>query len=359
MKLLIVTHSLGYGGVPKTVSTLSQEWAKCHEVIIACLDSDTSDPPFDYAGRVVYLRTPATNSYIGKIYNLVMRSARLLRLIRRERPHQIISFSEMSNIPAIFASALAGRLSRLSISTHDDPATFPLWYRLCMFSIYRLPARWIAVSEGARQHSASISGLPLEKISFIPNAIPVKNLQDVARETTPPLPGRYILGVGRLAPQKGFDRLLRAFHVLDRPDLDLVILGDGPEKESLLRLARELGIESRLHLPGFLPDTKAWCRHSVCFVLSSRHEGWPLVLMEALVNECAIVSFTCDFGPSEILEDGKYGLLVPEGDIKALAEAVARVLDDDVFRRRLAVGGPERAKMFSAAKIAPRWIREE
>ena len=205
----------------------------------------------------------------------------------------------------------------------------------------------------------SIAGLPLEKISFIPNPLAVKDLQDTERETAPPLPGRYILGVGRLTSQKGFDRLLRAFHLLDRPDLQLAILGKGPERESLLRLARELGVESRLHLPGFVLDLKAWYRHAACFVLSSRHEAWAVVLMEALMNECPIVSFDCDFGPSEILKDGKYGLLVPEGNIKGLAEAMTRVLDDDVFRERLKAGSRERAKAFSADKIAPRWIREE
>lgn len=156
--------------------------------------------------------------------------------------------------------------------------------------------------------------------------------------------------------QKRFDLLLRAFHLLGRPNLHLAILGEGPERESLLLLAHELELKNRLHLPGWVDDLEAWYRHAACFVLSSRHEGWPNVLMEALANGCPTVSFDCDFGPSEILEGGKWGLLIPEGDVKALAAGIARVLDDDALRRRLAAEGPKRAREFSVEKIAPRWL---
>ena len=81
--------------------------------------------------------------------------------------------------------------------------------------------------------------------------------------------------------------------------------------------------------------------------------------MEALANGCPVVSFDCDHGPSEILEDGKYGLLAPEGDVGALAEGIVRVLDDDALRRNLAAGGPERARTFSLEKIAPRWLEAD
>ena len=357
MKILVVVHQLRGGGVERVISLLSQEWAKCHEVIIVSLDLDTSETPFDYGGRIIYLRTPAAHSFIRKIFHFVVRPARLLRLIRRERPDRIISFTEMANIPAILASALAGCLSRLSISTRDNPATFPWWYKLCMFSLHRLPARWVAVSEGVRRDLASTYRAPLEKTSFIPNPVVVKDPQDAARETAPPLPGRYILGIGRLVGQKRFDLLLRAFHLLGRPNLHLAILGEGPERESLLLLAHELELKNRLHLPGWVDDLEAWYRHAACFVLSSRHEGWPNVLMEALANRCPAVSFDCDYGASEILEGGKWGLLIPQGDVKALAGGIARVLDDDTLRWQLAARGPEQAKAFSTDKIAPCWLR--
>ena len=387
MKILVVIQTLRGGGAERAVSLLSREWAKSHEVTIALFDASGID--YDYGGRIVDLRGPADapdnpNAFTKKIHNADMRSmplsglvrrpppgivkdarsigmypALLLPLLRRERPDRVISFLERANVPAIIASALTGRLPRLTISVRDDPATFPSRYRLVAPLLYRLPARVVAVSEGVRRGVASTYRLPPERTSFIPNPVVMRNAQDAARETPPSLPERYMLGAGRLAPQKGFERLLRAFHRLDRPALHLAILGEGPERANLLRLARELGLESRLHLPGFVADVETWYRHASCFVLSSYHEGWPNVLMEALANGCPVVSFDCDYGPSEILEGGKYGLLAPEGDVGALAEAVARVLDDDALRRNLAAKGPGRARAFSVEKIAPLWLEAD
>ena len=99
-------------------------------------------------------------------------------------------------------------------------------------------------------------------------------------------------------------------------------MGEGPERARLIGMALELGIEEYVHLPGFVTDVDTWYRHAECFVLSSRHEGWPMVLMEAMANGCPVVSFDCDYGPSEILEDGANGLLVPEGDVEGLAAAM-------------------------------------
>ena len=387
MKILIVVHKVGGYGVQRVVSLLSREWAKSHEVTIATFDA--SEAAYDYGGRIVDLRdlvdtreNPGTfirKTYnvdmrsmpllgllrrkmpdvIKDIYNIGMRSAWLLSLLRRERPDRIISFTEAANIPAIIASALTGRLPRLTISAHGDSAKFSSLYRLPAFLLYRLPVRIIAVSEGTKRWLARICHLPLERISFIPNPIVMKNAQDAVRETTPPLPERYVLGVGRLALQKGFERLLRAFHRLDRPTLHLVILGEGPERMNLLRLACELGLETRLHLPGHVAAVETWYRHAACFVLSSRYEGWPMVLGEALANGCPVVSFDCDHGPSEILEDGKYGLLAPEGDVAALTGEIARVLDDDALRRDLAARGLERVRMFNPEKIASRWLEAD
>ncbi len=360
MKILVVSPNLHGGGAERTVSLLSQEWAKSHEVTIALFDA--SGMAYDYGGRIVEILEPAwpvpfNFFHLRGAYNICMRMARLARLIRRERPDRIISAWEYTNVSAIIASALTGHLSHLIISMHIKPAyALPFFRdRLQALLFYRLPGRVIAVSEGVRRELASTCRLPPERISFVPNPVVMKN----ARETAPPLPKRYMLGVGRLAPQKGFELLLRAFHRLDRPALHLAILGEGPERANLLRLARELGLESRLHLPGHVADVETWYRHAACFVLSSRWEGWGNVLMEALANGCPAVSFDCDYGPSEILEGGKYGLLAPEGDVGALAEAMARVLDDDALRRNLAAKGPERARAFSPETIAPRWLEAD
>ena len=362
MKILIVIPTVRGYGVQRAMSLLSREWAKSHKITIAHFEA--LKPNFDYGGQTVDLLAPMLSFpfnpfHLRGAYNICLRAARLVRLIRHECPDRIISCMESANIPAIIASALTRHLPRLTVSVHVNPAKLSSRQRFLGFLLYRLPARVIAVSEGVKRGLVPMCHLPTERISFIPNPTVVKNAQDAARKTTPPLPERYVLGVGRLIPQKGFERLLRAFHRLDRPALHLAIVGEGPERVNLLRLACELGLESRLHLPGRVADVETWYRHAACFVLSSRHEGWPMTLGEALANGCPVVSFDCDHGPSEILEDGKYGLLAPEGNVAVLTGEIARVLDDDALRRGLAAKGLERVRTFSPEKIAPLWLEAD
>ena len=354
MKILVVIPTLQGGGAERVVSLLTQEWARSHEVIIALFDP--SRPAYNHGGQIVALRQlPGSANPLKKAYNTWVRSAWIRDLLRREQPDLILSFAEGANFPAIVAAALTGYLGRLSVSVHNDPMHVPMRYRRLLPWLYRLPARVIAVSKGVR-HGLDSVGVPAAKMSFIPNPIVVRDHQATANKSAPPLPHPFALGVGRLVHQKGFERLLEAFGRLNQSAVHLVVLGEGPERVNLLRMAHELGIEEYVHLPGFVTDVDTWYRHAECFVLSSRHEGWAMVLVEAMANGCPVVSFDCNYGPSEILEDGANGLLVHEGDVEGLAEAMGRVLSDQALRRDLAARGMERVKMFDVKEIAARWL---
>jgi len=138
-----------------------------------------------------------------------------------------------------------------------------------------------------------------------------------------------VLGAGRLAPQKDFATLIRAVARLRRERaVRLIVLGEGKERDRLRRLADDLGIGTDVDLPGFVAAPAAWMARADAFVLSSRWEGSPNVLLEALALGCPCVATQCPTGPDEILEDGRYGPLVPVGDDEAVARALERVLDD-------------------------------
>lgn len=334
MKILVVMPTLWGGGVERVVSLLSGEWAKSHQVTIASFDA--SKPDYAYGGRMVDLGTPEPRGYLRKTWWMARRTARLARLLCRERPDRVISFSEAANFCAILAVALAGRLNRLSVSVRTDVARLlPLYQRLIPL-FYRFPGRVIANSWGVKRGLEAV-GLPGERVSIIHNPVAFQGVREAG--FAPPLRGRYVLGAGRLAREKGFDRLLRAFRRLDRPDLRLAIVGEGEERARLLRLAGELGVEDRVHMPGRAADMTPWYRHAACFVLSSHYEGFPMVLVEAMAHGCPVVSFDCDYGPRELIEEGKTGLLAPEGDVEALA-----------------AGGRARVRAFAIEKIAPLWL---
>ena len=151
--------------------------------------------------------------------------------------------------------------------------------------------------------------------------------------------------------------LLSAFSLVRPDNLHLVVLGDGPERDDLLSRARRLRISDRVRFPGAVSDVSRWYRHAECFVLSSRNEGWPNVLVEAMAAGCPVVSFRCDYGPTEIVQDGTSGLLIAPGDVDALAHAIARVVTDRRLSASLSAGGVRRATWIASQAAASRWLR--
>ena len=353
MKVVVVINSLTSGGAERVVSTLTREWAKGHQVLTALFDA--SCPAYDYGGEVADLGTPSLRSPVNKLHNVLLRSARLARILRRERPDRIVSFMESANFPTIVAAAVTGLLDRLCVSVRCNPATIPGLHRLLIPVVYRLAERVVAPSTGVR-NALQRMGLPARKLSVIPN--PLSKRTDASTSPRGDAPQRYVLGVGRLEPEKGFDRLLKAFSKIDRPGIQLVILGDGIERAELLAISQELGITSQLHLPGVVADVDAWYRRADCFVLTSHYEGSPNVVVEAMANGCPVVSFDCAYGPAEIVEDGGSGILVPQDNIDGLSDAIQKVVSDRALRERLSKVGRQRAEAFSVDKIAPRWLNE-
>jgi glycosyltransferase involved in cell wall biosynthesis len=151
--------------------------------------------------------------------------------------------------------------------------------------------------------------------------------------------------VGRLCPQKGFDVLLEAFALVSAslPSARLVILGKGTDRGDLVRQAAALGIADRVDFPGWLPNPYALLSRATVFAMSSRYEGFPNALLEAMACGVPAIATDCPSGPSEILE-GKVGILVPMNDAKMLSDAVRKVLQDTALRDHLAREGRRRVE---------------
>ena len=359
MKIIVVISSLRGGGAERVVSILSREWVKSYDVTIVVFDG--SRIAYEYGGRIVDLRLPASGNPLIKARTAIVRAARLARLFRRERPDGIVSFMESANFPCIAAAAIARCLFRLRVSVRVDPRILRRGYRALMPRFYPLANGVVAPSDGIRKELIRM-GVPDSKISVIHNPVMANNPVTTTdagvaqgHANRAPEYGPFVLGVGRLHLQKGFDMLLRAFGRLDRTDLRLVILGEGSDREVIDSLARQLGIADRVHLPGAVSDVDRWYGSAECFVLSSRYEGWPNALMEALRTGCPAVSFDCPYGPAEIIDHGTSGLLVPQGDVHELSRAIAQVVGNPALRQRLAAGGRRRAKAFEATRIAGDW----
>jgi glycosyltransferase involved in cell wall biosynthesis len=214
---------------------------------------------------------------------------------------------------------------------------------------YRFANYVAAVSSGAAVDTANLAAIPVESVKVLHNPIPLRRLPNPeAKQLAENLwncpAGQRILTVGSLKAQKNHALLLRGFKAMSDKDVHLMILGSG-DQEPLRHLALELGILDRVVFAGFHVDPTPFYATADLFVLSSNYEGFGNVIVEALSFGLPIVSTDCPSGPAEILENGKWGTLVPVGDVTALAQAMAKALVAPVnhaaLKRRAADFSPE------------------
>ena len=283
------------------------------------------------------------------------RVLRLARYIGRERPDIVF----VNLLPAELAAFFARRLAQHLSGPRTFPPIVPIMRNVAkpgtrMTKRRRLLfpefAHVVAVSRGVAESLSTSVGVPAERITPIYNPT---FTPDIARraEAVPSHPWYrdggppVILGAGRLAPQKDFPTLIEAFRRVSaaRP-CRLVILGEGRLRPQLEGQVRALGLEECVSLPGWAENPYAFMSHAALFVLSSRHEGFPGVLIEALACGCPAASTDCPAGPSEILYDP--GLLAPVGDPEALSRVMLRALDRPVDKAALRA----RAARFSVER---------
>lgn len=287
----------------------------------------------------------------------------LVRYLRRERPQALLSAMTASNLLVLWARKLAGGPTRIVISEREHVQTQLReagWqYLLPMIRrMYPRADARVAVAKGVADAVSLVARIPRADVVAIYNPVYHDGMLALAKAPVdhpwlapdaPPV----VLGVGRLAPQKDFATLLRAFaRVRRQRRARLLILGEGVRRPELETLAGTLGVAADVGMPGFVENPHAYLARAAVFALSSRWEGLPRVVIEALAAGCPVVSTDCPGGPTEILEGGAWGRLVPVGDSRALAEALLATLDEAPPRDRLR----RRAQCFSVERSADGYL---
>ena len=223
--------------------------------------------------------------------------------------------------------------------------------RRAMVAAYGRLDALVALTEGDRERYARVLGGAV-RTERIPNSVSALGGPE------PVLGAPLVVAAGRLAHQKGFDRLIDAFAQVadDHPAWRVRICGKGELREPLQRRIDGAGLTGRVELAGAVKDMGAAMAQASVFVLSSRSEGFPLILLEAMGKGLAPVAFDCRTGPADIVDDRRNGLLVPDGDVDALAAAMGEMMADEDLRRRCAAAARETVRAYDmAAAIGPRW----
>ncbi len=349
LKLCIVRPTLGQGGADRVTLTLLRELdrrrfrpelalMRAEGALVGELPADV--PVHDLGGRRLW------TAWLP-----------LARLLRRRSPDVLLSTSSGANLIACLAHLVCRRPIRLVLSERnvlyrDQGRLKRRLQALLKRWLYRRADCVTAVSRGVAEDLARRLRLRPARMRVVYNPVVTPELATLAAaepphpwlaDTTP-----VVLGAGRLVPAKGFDHLLRAFAGLaTEPPPRLMILGEGPERPALERLATRLGIGDRVRLAGFDPNPFRYMSRCAVFVLASRFEGLPGVLIQAMACGAAVVSTDCPAGPAEIVHDGVDGFLVPVDDRPAMVATLARLLEDGALRSRIGREARRSARRFS------------
>jgi GalNAc-alpha-(1->4)-GalNAc-alpha-(1->3)-diNAcBac-PP-undecaprenol alpha-1,4-N-acetyl-D-galactosaminyltransferase len=357
-RITLVISSLGGGGAERVVVDLSRALADAgRDVAVLTLSGDDPDayflPPAVQRKRIEIRRN--AKSKFESIRFTLGHLMEMRRSLRGLKPEVVISFVEQTNVRTIAALAGTGIPVFVSERIHPGYHPVPRSWALLRRLLYRFASAVVVqtdeIADWFRKNVAT------RFLVTIPNA--VRDNAFAGSSATARAKEQIILGIGRLDRQKGFDLLLRAFAKsgLAHDGWRVVILGEGQEMRPLLALSSELEISRSVELCGYVKDVFDWISKSSIFALSSRYEGFPNVLLEAMQLETACVSFDCPSGPGTVIEDGRNGLLVPAEDVDGLSEGLRKLAQDKALRRRLSQEALKVSESFSASRVYKLWMQ--
>ena len=352
IRLLFVISTLSAGGAERVISELANSLVGKHQVGLLTFASTGSDhyalaPGVDRISLDLIWDSPSI--WQGLLSNL-KRTWMIRRAVKQFKPDAVVSCIEQTNVrvlAALFGTGIPAIVSvRIDPRRHYEGRAWDRARRL----LYPFAAHVVVQTEGVAEWVRRF--VPRERVAVIPNFV----------RSLPYLPIQHrscnaLLAVGRLDFQKGFDVLIRAFvsSELSAQGVTLTILGEGPERTALSRLAESLGVGNAVRLPGVVKDPEHWMARAAIFVLPSRYEGFPNVLLEAMAMGCAVIAADCDSGPREIVRHGTDGILVPPEDVEALSNALVSLIGNEERRERIGKAAVEVRNRFAHEQILEQW----
>ncbi len=355
-RITFFLDALHGGGAEKVVVNMLQGLSK-KDFILDLVLAKLEGPYLDMVPKEVNIVDLGTGRAIKSIFPLAS-------YLRKNQPWALIANMGHVNVVAAMAKELSKISTRLVLVEHNNISAYP--NTLLRAKLIKPLAKWLypradvvaGVSVGVARDIEYQYGLAEGSAKVINNPVIDEELFVKATATLEhswfqdsQIP--VFLAVGRLTEQKDFSNLLQAFALLRaKRAARLIILGEGEDRAKLEAKIERLGIVEDVLMPGFVANPYAYMSHASALVLSSRSEGLPTVLIEAMGCGCPVVATNCPSGPDEILDGGRYGILVPVANSPALSEAMLQVLDSRISQDVLI----ERARYFSTDKVVAKFL---
>jgi len=346
MKIAFLIQSLGHGGAERTVSNLSLAMQEEHDVTVILFDARNNYYP--HGGQLIDLNLIAKGNPLGKAAMMLKRTFSLRKVFKKENFDGIYSFLEATGLP----STLASRETITSV--RDNPAALEKIYHKLIPRVYPNAKKVVACSKAIE--NTLIKEYGLKNTTTIYNAIDTEKAVKLSTESIQET-GAFILAVGRLDKQKGFDYLIEAFAASTvNETVKLIILGEGEERAALNALIQKYHLEDKVLLKGSVTNPFAYYSKAQFFILSSRHEGFPNILIEALACRCPCIAFDCPTGPNEIIQHNENGLLVEAENVAALTGAINTLQDDIAMQEKFKQNAQASVQHLSFKNITNQWL---
>ncbi|UBU09141.1 glycosyltransferase family 4 protein [Nonomuraea gerenzanensis] len=366
---ILLLHAYGMGGTIRTVFNLASYLAENHDVEIVSILKEAEEPFFPIDPRVKFrflddrvdpghdpvraMLSKLPSRLIPKEesayhrFNLWtdLRLARYIRsldtgVLMATRPGLNLAMAQLAQ-PGVITIGQ----EHVALRTQPEPVQ-----ELIKWRYRRLDALVTLTKADLRDYRETLPKKP-RRLARIPNAVPPMT-GDISK-----LDAKVAVAVGRMTRIKGFHRLITAWETVAaaHPDWKLRIYGAGPQHDNLAQQIAEAGLEGKVELPGPTTDVGAELEKASIYVLSSRHEGFPMTILEAMAKGLAIVSFNSPHGPKEMITNEVDGLLVKPRTNANLAQSIIRVIEDEQLRRSLAARALETARTYDVDVVGRQW----
>lgn len=360
--IAFVLPNLSGGGAARVATILTREWAEMgHDVHLLTFEHTGAVSAYPVDQRITrhqigLMRSPRNAAGMA-LYNL-QRVRRLRKELNAIQPTIIISFLLDANVVTTLAARAIAAPVIISERNHPGRERINALKARIRAAVYPRADRLCVQTEGIRQWYADHLAL---ETSVIPNPAPMATHFPGPPTLEPKSGRRYLaVGLGRLEPQKGYDRLIEAFALVkdEAPDWDLTIFGEGAERERLQARIVHHGLEERISLPGPTSDPVCELERADLFIHPSRFEGYPNAVIEALAAGLCVVATNCPGASGELLGGGRFGVLVPDAGANELAGAMLPVLLDHKKRCAVALSAASAVSSLAPDRIARRWLDE-